>query len=73
MPTIVGILSYEREKSILGLSELEKMLNCLIFLYLWTFEISMSAELNMKKFYNLGAWPGTYKMKQTSIYRIMTD
>ena len=30
------------------------MLNFLIFLYLCTFDISCSAELSTKKFYNLG-------------------
>ena len=38
----------EKEKSILGLSEPEKMLNFLIFLYILAFQISCPAELSMK-------------------------
>ena len=39
--TIVGILTFmNRKNNILGLSESEKKLNFLIFLYLWAFKIS---------------------------------
>ena len=51
MPTVVGILTFMSKKSsILGLSEPEKMLNFLIFLYLRAFKISCSAKLSMKVF-----------------------
>ena len=50
MPTIVGILTFiSRKTCIVGLSEPEKKLNFLIFLYLRTFSISCSAELSMGK------------------------
>ena len=49
MPTIVGISTFmSRKNSILGLSEPEKMLNFLIFLYL-PFKVSCLAEYSMKK------------------------
>ena len=52
---IVGIVTFMiRKKSILGLSELEK-LNFLILLYLRPFKISCSADLSMKNKYYLGA------------------
>ena len=57
MPTIVGILTFiSRKNSIIGLSEPEKKLKFLVFLYLCTFNISCSAELSMEKFYNFEAW-----------------
>ena len=56
MPTIVGIFTFmSRKNSILNLSEPEKNLNFLKFSYLSVIEISCSAELSMKFFYNLGA------------------
>ena len=51
MPTIVGILTWRsRKNSILGLPEPENAEFLDIFLYLWAFEISYSAELSMKLF-----------------------
>ena len=50
MPTIVGILTFiSKKNSILGYSEPETNLNFLTFSYLWTFTMSSSAELSMKK------------------------
>ena len=56
MPTNVGVLTFiSRKNSILGLCELAKKLNLLIFLYLGAFKIPCSAGWSMKNFYNLGA------------------
>ena len=51
MPTVVGILIFMSTKnSILCLSELKKKnTDFMVFLYLWAFKISCSAELSMKK------------------------
>ena len=50
MPTTIGILTFmSRKNTILGLSEPEKKLNFLIFIYLLVFKIWCSAELSMKK------------------------
>ena len=55
MPTIVGILTLiSRKISILGLSEPEKKLHFLIFLYLLAFKNSCLAESCMEKVYNSG-------------------
>ena len=49
MLTIVGILTFMcRKHSILGLSEPDKKLNFLIFLYFRAFKISCSADLSMR-------------------------
>ena len=49
MPTVVGIFNILGGKNnILGLSEPKKQ-NFLIFLYVWAFKISYSAELSMEK------------------------
>ena len=44
------------KNSNISLSEPDKKLNFFIFLYLWAFEISSSAELSVKKAYNLRVW-----------------
>ena len=44
---------YEQENSLLNLSEPKK---CWVSWYIGAFLISCSAELSIKKFYNLGAW-----------------
>ena len=59
MPTIVGILTFI--SMISTKSESLKARTFLIFHYFSVFlavEKSCSVELNMKKFYNLGAWSG---------------
>ena len=48
--SVVGILTFMNKKnSIISLPEPKKVLNFLIFLFLWAFKISCSAELSMKK------------------------
>ena len=50
MPTTDGILTFMRRKnSILGLSEPETKLHFFVFLYIWAFKISCSAEVRMEK------------------------
>ena len=50
MPAVDGILTFmSRKNCIKGLLESLKKLNFMIFLYLCTFKISCSADLNMEK------------------------
>ena len=56
MPTIVGILTFMSKKNtILGLSEPEKKLNFLIFIYLRAFKISCSNQQSMNFFLLMNA------------------
>ena len=72
MPTIVGILTFmSRKNNIIGLSEPEKNLNFLIFLYLWAFKISYFAELSLETFF-ITSEPG-FKTNLKSLKTIQTN